>query len=335
MSNNALKFLFLFVIIGVVLFSRAAYPNFSILPSLSANEAETVPSSSNPGILALPTIATDMQASVSAVSGSQASETVSNAAEGGSTPAFSKIADTATPQLDDAAVLVADLQSGAPLLSLNAGARWPMASLTKLMTAAIVFDNLPIDQKITITPAMFAVDPQEYTLTVGGTYTVSDLLRILLLPSSNVAAEALANTYGRTQFLALMNAKAEQWGMADTYYDDPSGISSANESTAHDLLLLTQKIDQQYPQIFAITRTPHVVVVNLTTSGKVAVNSIDNFSGTANFIGGKTGHTNEASGNLLTVFNYGGHPLFILVLGTNDRFGDSTKLYNWVKANYR
>jgi D-alanyl-D-alanine endopeptidase (penicillin-binding protein 7) len=254
---------------------------------------------------------------------------------GESTPAFSKVADTAPPQLNDAAALIADLETGTPLLSLNASTRWPMASLTKLMTAAIVFDNLPMDQHVSITPQMFAVDPQEYTLQIGGTYTVSDLLRVLLLPSSNVAAEALADAYGRTQFLALMNEKAAQWGMTDTYYDDPSGLSAANESTAHDLLLLAQEISQNYPQIFAITRVPHVVITNLATGAKVPVASIDTFSGDSDFIGGKTGHTDEASGNLLTVFNYGGHPLFILVLGTDDRFGDSTKLYNWVKANYR
>ncbi len=346
MSNSTLKFIFLFVIIGVVLFSRASYPNFLILPSLSANEAQTVGAKAvgQQPILILPVIATTTETSVSAETDPLSPVVsdpvvVKNGAIGyaisDSTQDFSKTADTNPPQLSDAAALVADLTSGEPLISLNMNARWPMASLTKLMTAAIVFDNLPMNQTVSITPQMFAVDPQEFSLQIGGTYTVSDLLRVLLLPSSNVAAEALATAYGRTQFLALMNAKAAQWGMSNTYYDDPSGLSSANESTAHDLLILTQEIYNNYPQIFAITRVPHVVITNLADHQTVPVNSIDNFSGAPDFIGGKTGHTDEASGNLLTVLNYTGHPLFILVLGTDDRFGDSTKLFNWVKQNYK
>ena len=345
MSNNTLKFIFLFVIIGVVLFSRVAYPSFGISPSLSAQTIQTVGTSSGaPKILALPVISDALETSVSATaSGVQVSAAASTPSAlatsdysiGGSTPSFAKTANGAPPQLRDAASLVADLANGTPLVSLNMNTRWPMASLTKLMTAAIVFDNLPMNQTVSITPQMFAVDPQEFTLQAGGTYTVGDLLRVLLLPSSNVAAEALADTYGRTQFLALMNAKAAQWGMTNTYYDDPSGLSAANESTAHDLLLLAQQIYQNYSQLFAITSVPHVTITNYASGAKVSVTSIDNFSGLPDFIGGKTGHTNEASGNLLTVLSYAGHPLFIVVLGTNDRFGDSTKLFNWVKANYQ
>lgn len=346
MSNNTLKFIFLFVVIGVVLFSRAAYPHFSAMPSLSADEAQQTvgTSTDNSKILVLPVIDDATETSVSAAADDPkafASATATSAGGpadyvvGDSTPAFSKIANDAPPRLADAASLVADLSNGIPLLSLNMNTRWPLASLTKLMTATVVFDNLPLNKTVTITPQMFAVDPQEFTVQIGGTYSVGDLLRVLLLPSSNVAAEALADTYGRAQFLALMNSKAAQWGMGDTYYDDPSGLSSANESTAHDLLLLTQEIYQNYPQIFAITRVPHVVITNYATNAKVSVTSIDNFAGTSDFIGGKTGHTNEASGNLLTVLNYSGHPMLVVVLGTNDRFGDSTKLFNWAKADYR
>ncbi|HVM77028.1 MAG TPA: hypothetical protein VMU07_02670, partial [Candidatus Paceibacterota bacterium] len=194
---------------------------------------------------------------------------------------------------------------------------------------------MDLNAHVTITPQMFAVDPQEFTLVPGGTYTVSDLLHVLLLPSSNVAAEALAEAYGRDQFLALMNQKAAQLGMANTYYDDPSGLSAANQSSAHDLLLLGQDINAHYPELLAVTRVPHVTITNLVNGQKAPVNSIDSFAGNPDFIGGKTGHTDEASGNLFTIFNYNNHPLLIVVLGTDDRFGDTSKLYSWVKSNYR
>lgn len=343
MSNNSLKFLFLFVLIGVVIFSRYAYHNPSGLPVLSASDAQTVapPAVSDPmGIVVLKaaTATADNNQSAGQVPG-DATATQANATVGyvigDSTPAYSKIGNTNPPQLQDAESLVADLSNGAPMVSLNTNARWPLASLTKLMTAVVVYDNMDLNQKVTITPQMFAVDPQEYTLQIGGTYTVSDLLHVLLLPSSNVAAEALADSYGHDQFMALMNEKAAQWGMTTTFYDDPSGLSAANQSSAHDLMLLAQQIYQNYPQLLAVTRVPHVTITNFTNNQKVAVNSIDLFSGEPDFIGGKTGHTDEASGNLLTIFNYENHPLLVIVLGTADRFGDSSKLYAWAKLNFK
>ena len=330
MSNNSLKFLFLFVAIGAILFSRTAYPHFPIVQQLSANEAQSISASSpaNPPVVALSSPTTSSEGEV------PTSDTPLNYIASGSTTEFSKIASTTPPAISDAESLITDLTDGSPLLAVNANARWPMASLTKLMTAVIVNDDLSQAQRATVTQADFSIDPQEYTLQVGGTYTVADLLRVLLLPSSNVAAETLAESYGRAQFLAAMNAQAAQWGMTNTYYDDPSGLSAANQSTAHDLMLLAQHVYADYPQILAITRNVQVTITNLSDEQKILVKNINNFAGAPDFIGGKTGHTNEASGNLLTIFNFKGHPLLVLVLGTDDRFGDTQKLYAWVKTDF-
>ena len=189
-------------------------------------------------------------------------------------------------------------------------------------------------QKITITQDDLAVDPSEKTLHVGDTYTVDDLLHILLLPSSNVAAEALASAYvyGRPAFIAEMNRRAAAWGMSSsTHYDDPSGLSVGSESTAADLAVLAQKIYTDYPQILTITRTPQVTLGN-----QVVVNNINKFAGQAGFLGGKTGYTDQANGNLLSVFSYEGHPIIVIMLGTSDdnRFANTTALYKWFTANF-
>jgi D-alanyl-D-alanine carboxypeptidase len=210
-----------------------------------------------------------------------------------------------------------------------------MASLTKLMTATVVFDHLSMDTKITITPQTLAIDPSETTLAANGTYTVSDLLHVMLMPSSNVAAEAMATYYGHAVFMAEMNQHAQAWGMTSTYFDDPSGLSSANQSSAHDLMILAQHVYNDYPQILAITRTPQTTITELNTGRQSGVRSINSFAGETGFIGGKTGYTNEAQDNLLSVFTYHNHPVLIIVLGTTDRFGDTTKLLNWFTMNYR
>ncbi len=248
---------------------------------------------------------------------------------------FVRSGNAPAPVLFEKAALVTDLSTGAALFSMNPSLRWPTASLTKLITATFVFDRLSLDTPIKITPAAFTVDPEEQTIAVGDTYSVKDLLSLMLMPSDNVAAEALADYIGRDAILAAMNARAAAWGMTSTYFDDPSGISSANESTAGDMAVLAKHVYEEYPSIFSITQNPSVVIKELNSGRKTTVNSINEFAGVPGFLGGKTGHTNEAGGNLLSIFRYNGHPLLIIVLGSGDRFGDTRALYSWFKNNFK
>lgn len=320
MGNNYFtKFIFLIVVIGAVLFSRLAYPTAGGVGFNRPQGLADAASSTPVPMFAIPSGA------VSANGGSSATTTDS--------PAVSVSSLGPPPALTDFSSLVANLQNGQIFESVNADSRWPTASLTKLMTATVVEDKLAPSTTITITETMLAVDPgDETTLVLGGTYTVADILRAMLLPSSNVAAEALADFYGRTAFLAEMNARAAAWGMTNTYFDDPSGLSAANQSTASDFMKLAQKIYTSYPGIFAITRTPQVTITEENSNKKVLVKSINNFAGEPNFIGGKTGHTPQAAGNLLSVFKNGSQPVLIVVLGTDERFNDTQKLYDWIKA---
>lgn len=250
---------------------------------------------------------------------------------------FSRVNPTDPPSFAAQAALVADLTTGTEFMGENTTERWPLASLTKLMTATVALDKLSSAQKITITADAFNADPTEKSLHVGDTYTTTDLLRFLLLPSSNVAAEALADAYGRTQFIAEMNARAAAWGMADTRYADPSGLAVGSQSTAADLVLLAQKIYAGYPKILAITRAQQATVTEIDSGKQVVVKNINAFSGEQNFIGGKTGYTDQADGNLFSLFSYEGHPIVIVVLGTDDgaRFANTEALYNWFAANFR
>lgn len=347
MRNNLPKFIFFGVVIVAIVVSGVLHPEFFVSGDASTGAAGSGAASSSgrsgPPLLVLPTLTADIGADAgpSSAATSGASDSNSAGATGTitlptSTP-FSRVGTAPAPNIGVSAALVADLDTGGSFLDMNAGERWPMASISKLMTAAVVTDVLDPTQKITITESMLAVDPSQQILHLGDTYTVADLLHVMLLPSNNVAAEAFAEFYGRTQFLAAMNAKAAAWGMTDTYYDDPSGLSAANESTANDLLKLAQHIYAQYPEILAITRMPDVTVQNLATGKPVTIKSINDFAGTPDFIGGKTGYTDQADGNLLSIFNYENRPIFIVILGIDDgvRFDATQQLYNWFKANFK
>ncbi len=333
MKKHYQKGIFLAAIAALALIIRIFYPviHASLGGLWQDNGLAAMASSTAP---ALPT-APSLTSSAPAPDMTQGSTTTYYGEANTASSVFSRIATTAVPDFPAHASLVADLTTGTVLEERNADERWPTASLTKLMTATVIFDHLSTSTRITITPKMFAVYPQEETLKVNGTYTVEDLLHVMLMPSSNVAAEAMADFYGHAAFMAAMNQRAEQWGMKDTYFDDPSGLSSANQSSPSDFLILAEHIYKDYPGILAITDTPDTTITDLATDKQYDVRSINEFAGEPGFIGGKTGFTDEARDNLLSVFNYYGHPLLVVVLGVEHRFEDTTKLLNWFTMNYR
>ena len=372
MQNNFEKFVFLGVMILIALF--ASHGNSVPRPStaITFNDTAQVVGSKPPPVFVLQPPEQVIAQKIAAVSESQfvkAAEnslSVPHSSEGGDSPdqnapvigtpapaasdatflasensptqpAFSQIGDAPAPQIKASIALVADLKSGEQYLSLGPGNRWPLASVTKLMTAVIAFQTLDTNATATVSADAFAADPMDQLLKAGDTYQIADLMRMLLLPSSNVAAETIADAYphGRDAFLALMNAQAVSWGMTNTFYKDPSGLSPSNQTTSGDMLLLAQKIYMDYPRILATTRVPSVTAVELNSGRRVIVRSINDFVGRADFLGGKTGFTVEASGNLFSIFSFHNRPLFTIVLGTDDRFGDTTKLLTWFEANYK
>jgi D-alanyl-D-alanine carboxypeptidase len=332
MQNKRAKIVFIVVVIGAVSCAAFFHPSFFILGNASTTSANNAGDVAGKGssTVAPPLLSADIAAQAPGGSPTSGIATIVIA----STTAGN--AATIPPNVGSEAALITDLTTGAHYLDINASERWPMASISKLMTAVVATNVLSQNAEITITPQMVAVDPTQKILQVGDTYSVPDLLKVMLLPSDNVAAEAFAEFYGRDRFLAAMNAQAQAWGMANTFYDDPSGLSAANESTAEDLLKLAQHIYTDYPQILAITRTSQVTVQNIATGKPVIVKSINNFAGQPDFIGGKTGYTDQADGNLLSIFEYNSRPIFVVVLGIGDgvRFDATQELYNWFKANF-
>lgn len=247
---------------------------------------------------------------------------------------FKKTGSDGPPQIGAAIALVADLQSGEEFLLMGKGKRWPIASITKLVTAAVAWD-LSFTASTTLTDADFPPENPDANLKSGGRYTVADLMRLMLMESNNIAAEALANFSNRDQFLAAMNAKAAEWGIGGTNFTDPTGLSPANQSTADDLLRLAVHIYAEYPDILRTTKKLSTTVTELNSGKRFTIKNIDLLASRPDFLGGKTGYIDESSGNLLSLFLYEHRPVFVLVMGTEDRFGDVERLINWFEANYR
>ena len=275
--------------------------------------------------------------------GSQVAETPRTFGEGASItdlprvkePPFYRVAVSEPPKILSGAALILDLKSGEIYFDLNSLKRWPIASLTKLMTAVVSSKNLNPQAVVTLTEADFAIPPNNGNLLkVGDRYTVRDLIKVMLVSSSNESAEALAGFYGRANFISQMNSEARKWDMLETYFNDPTGLSVSNQSTIRDIQKLVEQIYENFPDIFSITRNRTIAVKELGSGNEWLSSSTNNFSGRPDFLGGKTGYTDEANGNLVSLFSHASRPILVVVLGSSERFLESEKLINWFKNDF-
>ncbi len=237
--------------------------------------------------------------------------------------------------IDDAvtafAGIVVNLDDNRVLWVRRPTQRHPLASLTKLMTGVIAIENIGTEKSVVITDEDVRAEGDMGGFKAGETFTVPDLIAAMMLSSSNDAADALARFYGTTLFVNAMQQKANDIGMTDTSFFDPSGLSPLNQSTAEDIALLVRYIREHHPEIFALSRNKEQAIMEQTSRVSRVVKSINEFSGSPEFLGGKTGYTPEAHGNLVSLFADGGKTLLVIVLGTDDRFRETRALRAWAK----
>jgi D-alanyl-D-alanine carboxypeptidase len=222
--------------------------------------------------------------------------------------------------------VVKNLKSSVSFLKWNAEQRWPIASLTKLMTAVIALEKIPASQKIVFNDKIIATEGNAGEFRSGDVFSVSDLVKALLVVSSNDAAMALAEDYGYRDFINAMQLKAADLEMNNSTFFDPTGLSFLNQSTIIDLEKLVKYVFDRHPEILQISQQPKVVI-----SGNRRLLNINEFAGEKNFVGGKTGFTDDASGNLISLFKDSSEEIIlIIVLGTDNRFGETRKLLQYV-----
>lgn len=228
--------------------------------------------------------------------------------------------------LDVSAAGVYDLNGG-KIWDWNGDKHWPIASLTKLMTALVAKEQIPDSDQIQISSE--AEQPLKDngaapTFNIGDTLSAKDLVKAMFLVSSNDAAEALARHYGYDNFIRAMNDKAQELGMTNTVFASPSGLSVKNLSTATDLDKLVRFVWMSNRDLFATSRKTkdYVTVANGRYRTRRYLTNINTFAGEKNFLGGKTGQLPESGGNLISIFDANG-PKLIIVLGAGDRFQET------------
>ncbi|MFN3188094.1 MAG: L,D-transpeptidase family protein [Candidatus Paceibacteria bacterium] len=242
-----------------------------------------------------------------------------------------KIPELATPHY-----LIADIESSTVLASSDLDAVAPIASITKLMTALVAAEYLNLDTSVNVTAPSFV---QSLIPRLGERHRVSmySLLQLLLVESSNEASEVIASQLGRAVFIERMNEKAKAIGMANTVFDDPSGLSNYNVSTIRDLLRLTQYLHQNRRFIIDLTRDQNLPTSYISGEFGELVN-FNVLKDTDNFLGGKIGETRAAgqtSATLHTLMVKGEErTVAIIILGSESRNEDVMQLLSYAEERF-
>lgn len=204
------------------------------------------------------------------------------------------------------------------LISDNVDKVLPLASLTKMMTAIVVMDNIKDLNEKFLVDEKEAKIPYGVRLKKGESYTVEQLLKIMLIKSSNSAAQTLANNIS-DDFSKLMNEKAKELGLKNTKYYTPHGLppkytdSEMDVSTARDIYKLSKYLIENYPLLREIVGTKKEIVSNhklINTNNLLQINK--------NVKGIKTGFHNQSKYNISIYYEDDENTFFEIILGNEN-----------------
>ena len=233
--------------------------------------------------------------------------------------------------------LVYDAATDDILLKKNPDTKLSIASLTKLLTALVVYRSVDLRSQLVITTEDQLTTSPSLKLMNGDRITVSDLFNAMLVGSANDAARTLANyVEGSAQknFIELMNETAASLGMDSSHFSNPLGFDSdQNYSTATDL----KKLVRETQNLAAFTQLGrmkgyHFVSAEGHDYSVTATNRLISEHPEISAI--KTGYTPSALGSLITKASISGHAVIIIVLESAQRETDTLLLENLVKQNF-
>lgn len=214
----------------------------------------------------------------------------------------------------------------------NPKQRWPVASLTKLMTAVVAREKMDLNKEIIMSAGAVVTEGVAGNFIAGDIFKLKDLIKAVLIASSNDAAAAIAEDFGERSFVDEMQKKAAELQMFSSAYLEPTGLSFVNQSTAADLAKLMRYIYLNHSEILEISRQKEAEVVELKSRAKRKLLNVNKFAGEPDFIGGKTGYIDEAGRNLIALFNMDDGIILTIVLGAEDSFAETEKMKTFAQT---
>ncbi len=233
------------------------------------------------------------------------------------------------PQIGARSVLLIDYDSGEILYQKNSDQPLPPASLTKIMTALIVLEEISLDQILTVKQTQGL--GQIVGLLPGEQFKVGDLLYALLVMSGNDIAYILADAYpgGESVFVARMNERAKELGLEKTNFVNPHGLDSIGHyTTAQDLSRLTSYALKN--SIFAeVIRRGNGKICDITGDSCYQIEPTNELLDFPGILGVKTGWTDQAGQCFVGFWEQNNRRFLSVVLGSENRFQETRSLLGW------
>lgn len=250
-------------------------------------------------------------------------------------PIPERILNLDPPAISAEGVLITDINSNIVLYEKNPDERLFPASTTKIMTALVSLNRYSLDDVVTIKTVID--EGQTMDLVSGETITVENLLYGMLVYSANDAAYALAEHHpqGVAGFVEAMNNYAQKFRLTNTHFVNPIGFDDPQHyTTARDLTRLAQYA-LDHPIIAKMAGIARITVSDTTYSRFHELKNINELLGKVPGVSGlKTGWTQVAGQALVTTVVRDNHKVLIVLLRSEDRFGETEQLVNWIFSNH-
>lgn len=250
-----------------------------------------------------------------------------------------------TIELNASSALLIDNRTNKILYNKDENKRLFPASTTKIVTAIIVLENHSLNEEVTASYDAVMTIPSGYStanIQIGEILTVEQLLELLLVHSANDSANVLAEYAGGSidSFVSMMNTKVNELGLTDTHFTNPYGLQEDNHyTTSHDLAVIMQYClkNETFRKISGQASCA-IPATNKSEPRKYSSTNELLIAGNRNYypylIAGKTGYTSKAGGCLVSVAYNNNLELISVILNSNDRFGDTKKLFNYGYSNF-
>lgn len=245
------------------------------------------------------------------------------------------------------AAIVYDLTNDRTLYAEDADTPLPLASITKLLTVYAASNVLKSDNVVTVTPHALAQrgDEADGIFYDGESFSFGEIVRLTLAASSNIGAEAIAETAAsaeHTDIVSLLSKASRKAGLTQTTASNATGLDisatvAGSYGSARDVAILAGELLKKDPQLITATTQSTVTITSLQGVHHRFSNTNADVTKYSGLLLSKTGYTDLAGGNLVIVADVGpDHPVAIVVLGSTvtDRFTDVSEMLSATRAYF-
>lgn len=242
------------------------------------------------------------------------------------------------PTLTATSVYAVDVETGTVLLDKNADQSRPIASITKLATVVAYLSRHQLDETVTV-PQLPEYQPgaELIGLKPGERYLVKDLVAATLIKSANDAADTLAISDAGSveEFGKSMQEQLKIWGIEGSQFGNPSGLttgSTLNQLSAQGVANMGM-LAIRNPEVKRLVQTQRLVITSLE-GRPLTLTTTNQLLPNGQYSGIKTGYTQEAGQCFVSLATVDGHQVVTVVLGSQDRFGETERLLDWISRSY-